>query len=132
MPPVPTSNRERSRLRHCCADGAPRTEAPERGPMKAIRGKRALVTGAASGIGRAISLALAREGADLYLLDVDEENLASVVAEAEPYGTRVVGRGCDLARPDSIQAAVQALLQSWGYLDILVNNAGVSYHGKTE
>jgi NAD(P)-dependent dehydrogenase (short-subunit alcohol dehydrogenase family) len=100
--------------------------------MKTIRGKRALVTGAASGIGRAISLALAREGADLYLLDVDDENLARVVAEAGQYGTRVVGGHCDLARPDSIKAAVRALLQGWGHLDILVNNAGVSYHGKTE
>jgi NAD(P)-dependent dehydrogenase (short-subunit alcohol dehydrogenase family) len=104
----------------------------ERGSMKTIRGKRALVTGAASGIGRAISLALAREGADLYLLDLDDEKLAGVVAEAEQYGTEVVGQRCDLARPDSINAAVRAFLQTWQHLDILVNNAGVSYHGKTE
>jgi NAD(P)-dependent dehydrogenase (short-subunit alcohol dehydrogenase family) len=100
--------------------------------MKTIRGKRALVTGAASGIGRAISLALARQGADLYLLDLDGEKLAGVVAEAAPYGTHVVGRHCDLTRPDSIHAAVQSLLQSAPYLDILVNNAGVAYHGKTD
>jgi short-subunit dehydrogenase len=100
--------------------------------MRTIRGKRALVTGAASGIGRAIALALAREGADLYLLDVDQTRLAGVVGEARHHGTRVVGVPCDLAHPEEITAAVKALQQSWGSLDILVNNAGVSYHGKTE
>jgi len=100
--------------------------------MKTIRGKRALVTGAASGIGRAIALALAQEGADLYLLDVDEPGLAAVVAEAARRGTRVVARPCDLAQPEAVTAAAADLLRDWGGLDILVNNAGVSYHGKTE
>src|SRR6266516_2238581 len=94
--------------------------------MKTIRGKRALVTGAASGIGRAIALALAREGADLYLLDIDQNKLAVVVAEARHHGTRVEGAVCDLARPDEITATVKTLLQCWGHLDILVNNTGVS------
>ncbi len=100
--------------------------------MKTIRGKRALVTGAASGIGRAIALALAREGADLYLLDVNRPGLADVVAEARTYGTEVIGEHCDLARSDEISAAVKTLLERCAHLDILVNNAGVSYHGKTE
>ena len=100
--------------------------------MRTIRGKKALVTGAAGGIGRAIALALAREGADLYLLDLDQAKLAEVVAEAGRHGTSVVGVPCDLARPEQITRAVQSLLQTWGTLDILVNNAGVSYHGKTE
>ena len=100
--------------------------------MRIIRGKRALVTGAASGIGRAITLALAGEGADLYLLDMDERGLAAVAAEAGEYGIKVVSRACDLARPEEVTAAGNALLQRWGGLDILVNNAGISYHGKTE
>ena len=100
--------------------------------MKTIRGKKALVTGAASGIGRAIALALAREGATLYLLDIDAINLAVVAAEARRHGAPVVEASCDLAQPPQVTAAVQALLEHWGGLDILVNNAGVSYHGKTE
>jgi short-subunit dehydrogenase len=100
--------------------------------MRTIRGKRALVTGAAGGIGRAIALALAREGADLYLLDVDQAKLAAVVEEAQRFGIAAVGRCCDLARPEEITATVNALLEEWGSLDILINNAGVSYHGKTE
>jgi NAD(P)-dependent dehydrogenase (short-subunit alcohol dehydrogenase family) len=100
--------------------------------MKTIRGKRALVTGAASGIGRAIALALAREGADLYLVDVNEAALADVVAEAGRHGTGVVGARCDLARPAEVTAAVRGVLDAFGSLDILVNNAGISYHGKTD
>jgi short-subunit dehydrogenase len=100
--------------------------------MKTIRGKKALVTGAASGIGRAIALALAREGAALYLLDIDAANLAAVASEARRHGTPVVDAPCDLARPEQITAATQALLEDWGELDILINNAGVSYHGRTD
>jgi 3-oxoacyl-[acyl-carrier protein] reductase len=100
--------------------------------MRTIRGKRALVTGAASGIGRAITLALATEGADLYLLDLDEPGLAAVVAEASKHSTQVVSRACDLANPAEVTAAGNALLQRWGGLDILINNAGISYHGRTE
>ena len=58
--------------------------------MKTIRGKRALVTGAASGLGRGIALALAREGADLYLLDIDQVGLASVADEATALGVSVL------------------------------------------
>jgi 3-oxoacyl-[acyl-carrier protein] reductase len=100
--------------------------------MKTIRGKKALVTGAASGIGRAIALALAREGAALYLLDVDAANLAAVAAEARQDGAAVVDSVCDLSQPEQITAAVQALLEDWGGLDILINNAGISYRGKTD
>ena len=100
--------------------------------MKAIRGKKALVTGAASGIGRSIALALAREGVDLFLLDVDEENLTTVVETARSFGVRAIGRCCDVGEPAQITESVRALENSWGELDILVNNAGILYHGRTE
>ena len=100
--------------------------------MRTIRGKKALVTGAASGIGRAIALALARQGADLYLVDVNEANLFAVIAEARPHGVTVVGAVCDVACPDQISTQVAKVLKEWGGLDILVNNAGVAYYGPTE
>jgi short-subunit dehydrogenase len=99
--------------------------------MRVIRGKKALVTGAASGIGRAIALALAREGADLYLLDIDGANLVAVAREAESLGVVVKTRLCDLSQSSEITAAVRALLADWGRLQILVNNAGVAYYGPT-
>src|SRR5258708_24805695 len=100
--------------------------------MKIMRGKKARVTGAASGIGRAIALALAREGADLFLLDIDEAGLAVTARDAQSAGVAVVARCCDLAMPAAITAAVDALLAAWGGLNILVNNAGVAYYGPTE
>ena len=66
--------------------------------MKVLRGKKALVTGAASGIGRSIALALAREGVDLYLVDIDDLKIDGVMREARSHGIEVRTARCDLAR----------------------------------
>jgi 3-oxoacyl-[acyl-carrier protein] reductase len=100
--------------------------------MKTIRGRKALVTGAASGIGRAIALVLAREGADLFLIDIDTEKLKAVAEEARAAGVEVVTRECDLAEPTQITAAVTALTTEWGALNILINNAGLTYYGPAD
>jgi len=111
-----------------------KTKSPlfQRAIMRVLAGKKALVTGAASGIGRAIALRLAREGSELYLLDVNEVGLAAVVDEARAYGAIAIGRHCDLAEPREITSALQSLLDCWGRLDLLVNNAGMAYYGATE
>jgi short-subunit dehydrogenase len=100
--------------------------------MKSVRGKRALVTGAASGIGREIALALALEGAHVYLIDIDEAALAEVVRDAQVCGVEAVGARCDLSQPEEVSAALKELMAAWGGIDILVNNAGVAYYGPTE
>jgi NAD(P)-dependent dehydrogenase (short-subunit alcohol dehydrogenase family) len=100
--------------------------------MRIVRGRKAVVTGAASGIGRAIALALAREGADLFLMDVDERGLDAVAAEAGLFGVEAVGVRCDLTQPAQITAALAQLLDRWGGVDIVVNNAGVVYYGPTD
>jgi NAD(P)-dependent dehydrogenase (short-subunit alcohol dehydrogenase family) len=99
--------------------------------MKSIRNKKALVTGAASGIGRSIALALAREGADVYLLDVDAAGLDSAVAEASQCNVTAIGALCDLTQPVQIAEAISEMLNRWQHIDILVNNAGVAYYGPT-
>jgi NAD(P)-dependent dehydrogenase (short-subunit alcohol dehydrogenase family) len=99
--------------------------------VKTIRGKKALVTGAASGIGRAIATALAGEGADLFLVDIDEANLHGTADEVRRLGAEAVASICDLSDPAQISAMVSKLLSAWGRLDILVNNAGVAYYGHT-
>jgi 3-oxoacyl-[acyl-carrier protein] reductase len=100
--------------------------------MKIIRGRKALVTGAAGGIGRAIAMALAHEGADLFLVDIDAAKLESAAAQARALGVKVVTRRCDLAEPAEISAMGRALAAEWGALNILVNNAGVTWYGPTD
>jgi short-subunit dehydrogenase len=100
--------------------------------MKELSGKKALVTGAASGIGRALALALADEGMDLSLWDIDGDGLEEVAREARRRGVEVFASHVDLAEPGEITWGVQVLLARWDHLDLLVNNAGVVYYGPTE
>src|SRR5271166_5634836 len=99
--------------------------------MRTIRGKKAFITGAASGIGRAVALALAREGADLYLVDIDADKLRATAAEARSHRIDAVTRICNLCEPREISATVTAVLARWTRIDIVVNNAGVAYYGPT-
>jgi short-subunit dehydrogenase len=99
--------------------------------MKTIAGKKALVTGAASGIGRSIATALAREGAELYLIDVNESALVDLAASLRRQGVRVVACACDLRDSCQVDEALDQLLREWGSVDIVVNNAGVAYYGPT-
>ncbi len=100
--------------------------------MRELRGKRALVTGAASGIGRAVALRLAEEGCHLYLLDIDLPGLAETEALARRAGVEVVAARCDLGSSEQITASNRLMLARWGQLHILVNNAGVVFAGPTE
>lgn len=96
--------------------------------MKILAGKTALVTGAASGIGRALALRLAREGMRLELADVDETGLNQVVGDIHALGVEAAAHLCDLRRPEQISALVRRLLDAGG-VDLVVNNAGVAVYG---
>jgi short-subunit dehydrogenase len=100
--------------------------------MKNIRGKLALVTGAASGIGRAITIALAREGVNLLLVDIDRSRLVDTADEAARHGINTDILVCDLNQPNEIHDMVEYLLHRYAALDILVNNAGIAFYGPTE
>jgi short-subunit dehydrogenase len=100
--------------------------------MKTIRGKRAVVTGAASGIGRAIALELARHGAALFLLDIDAEQLERTADEARATGVEVIAVRCDLSDVGQLETAIGDLRQRWTSIDILINNAGILYYGPTD
>jgi NAD(P)-dependent dehydrogenase (short-subunit alcohol dehydrogenase family) len=88
-----------------------------------LEGKVALVTGAGSGIGRAIAREFAREGAKLLLAELDEASGRAVVEE---IGGQARFQRCDTSKEDEVRSAVQAALEAFGRLDIMVNNAGVS------
>lgn len=99
--------------------------------MRKLAGKRALVTGAASGIGRAIALKLAEKGTHLLLLDIDDPGLANVVAETRKSAVEVTARHCDITQTNQLEAVVNLALDRWRGVDILVNNAGITYYGPT-
>lgn len=100
--------------------------------MKNLRGRVAIVTGAAGGIGRQIALELARHGASLDLWDINEADLAHTAELARQLGATAVVRRCDLMHPEEIPLAVAAALAEHGRVDILVNNAGVAYYGPAD
>jgi NAD(P)-dependent dehydrogenase (short-subunit alcohol dehydrogenase family) len=91
-----------------------------------LAGRRALVTGAASGIGRATSLSLAACGADLLLADVDERSLAALSAELDGSGHRVRPLRIDVSRPADVEQMAAEAAASLGGADILVNAAGTN------
>lgn len=94
-----------------------------------LRGKLALVTGAASGIGRETALALARRGADVALCDVNAEGLARTADDARALGRTAHTREVDVARADDVRAFADQLHGEVPAVDILVNNAGVGLGG---
>lgn len=91
-------------------------------------GKVALVTGAASGIGRAITLRLAGEGASILAVDVEGTALAETVAAA---GSSVTSHVADLGEPAACTAAVATCVETYGCLDVLGNVAGIYVAGHT-
>ncbi|MCX7944808.1 MAG: SDR family oxidoreductase [Deltaproteobacteria bacterium] len=94
--------------------------------MKSIKSKRAFVTGAASGIGRCLCELLAREGAILYISDINEEQLKKFADELISNGADVTYFAYDVSDFEAVKSAAEETL-SKGDLDILVNNAGIGY-----
>ncbi len=92
-----------------------------------LQGKSAIVTGGASGIGRAIALCMAREGADLSIPDLNLEGAQAVAQEIEGLGRKALALRCDVSRAEEVEALVQRTLEAFGKIDILVNNAGVDF-----
>ena len=90
-----------------------------------LRDKTALITGAGSGIGRAIALEFAREGAKVLVAELNEAAGQAVVDEIGAAGGEARLQRCDVAKEAEVQAAIQAAVDAFGRLDIMVNNAGV-------
>jgi NAD(P)-dependent dehydrogenase (short-subunit alcohol dehydrogenase family) len=101
-------------------------------PQFTLAGEVALITGAARGLGRAISLALANAGADIALGLRNVDTAADLVKEIEVLGRRALRVQMDVAHRDQIFRAVDKAVEHFGRLDILVNNAGVAPENPAE
>jgi len=93
---------------------------------KRCSGRVAIVTGGARGIGRAIALALAAEGARVAVWDVNAEPTEQVAAEIRSGAGEAMAAAVDVSNATAVRTAVDAVLSAWGRIDILVNNAGIA------
>lgn len=93
--------------------------------MSKLSGKVALITGSARGIGKAIALGLAREGADIVLSDINMEGLMKTESEIKICGVQVLAIRTDVTDEKQIENLFQKTMERFNRLDILVNNAGV-------
>ena len=90
-----------------------------------LKGKTAIITGSGRGIGRAIALAMAAQGANIVVNDVNMESAGEVVTEIEAMGRQAIAVKADVTVEEQVKAMIETCINRFGKLDILVNNAGI-------
>jgi len=90
-----------------------------------LEGKTALITGAGSGIGKAMAVLFGREGAKVMASDINEDSANATAAQIEDSGGEARSVRTDTSNQEDVQAAILATVEAWGRMDILVNNAGI-------
>ncbi|MNF86846.1 2-(R)-hydroxypropyl-CoM dehydrogenase [compost metagenome] len=96
--------------------------------MFSLQNKKAVITGGGSGIGKAISVLFAKQGAEVHIVELTQESAQSAVEEIKLSGGKVFSHACNVAN----QQEVSATFETIGAIDILVNNAGIAHVGKVE
>ncbi|MCB4807965.1 glucose 1-dehydrogenase [Tamlana sp. 62-3] len=96
-----------------------------------LKNKVALVTGGGSGIGKAISLTFAQQGAEVHILDFNLEAAEETVKEIEAANGKAAAHKCDVASKTNVDSIVEAITEN-GNIDILINNAGIAHVGNIE
>ena len=97
--------------------------------MQSLKDKIALVTGAGKGIGKAIAVALAQEGAHLGLLARTEKDIKAVADEVKALGVKAAYATADVSNRTEVEAAIAKIQRELGNIDILINNAGTATFG---
>ena len=100
--------------------------------MKLFANKVAAITGAGSGIGRALALNLAQQGCHLALSDVNEQGLAETVQQAQAFGVKVTSQKLDVANKDGVHAWADSVVRDHGKVNLIFNNAGVALGSTVE
>src|SRR5262249_14008958 len=90
-----------------------------------LKDKIAVITGAASGIGKEIALTFAREGARIAIADLDQKAADATAREIDASGKYAIGVAMDVAAEDQVEAGIAAVIKTFGALDVLVSNAGI-------
>ena len=90
-----------------------------------FKGKTAVVTGSSGGIGAAVAIALAKEGADVVLASRNVANMEKVKQQIEAVGRKALVIACDVSKDESVTAMAKQAIDTFGKIDILVNNAGI-------
>ena len=90
-----------------------------------LKGKVAIVTGSRRGIGRAIALEMAKEGAKVVVSDIELKECEAVCDEIRKLGSDAIAVRCDVTKKDEVDAMMERVIQKFGRIDIMVNNAGV-------
>jgi len=90
-----------------------------------LKGKTAIVTGGSRGIGRAIALRLAKDGANVAVLNLQKDLGLKVAEEIREFGVEAIPLACDVTDYNTVKKSVESVHQEWGSIDILINNAGI-------
>jgi len=90
-----------------------------------LKDKVAVITGAASGIGKEIAITFAREGAKIVIADLNQKAADATAKELDPAGRRALGVAMDVANEDQVNAGIDKAIATFGSLDVLVSNAGI-------
>lgn len=90
-----------------------------------FKGKNAIITGAGKGIGKAIAVGMASKGANLVLVDINEENLNNVISEVSEFGIKAKKVVLDISDENAVRMAVNESISEFGQIHILINNAGI-------
>ena len=90
-----------------------------------LKGKTAIVTGGSRGIGRAVALRLAKDGANVAVLNLQKDLGLIVAEEIREFGVEAIPLVCDLTDYQTVKKSVESIHKEWGSIDILINNAGM-------
>ncbi len=124
-----------AKLRNHLPSEIPPIHTPERevsNDMSTFQGKVAVITGAGSGIGRALALNLAKKGCKLALSDIDTEGLAETVSQAQAFGADVKSDRLNVAEREAVLAYADMVVAHFGTVHQVYNNAGVAHNGNVE